>query len=139
MTATLRQSILMRAGYGQRTQRLVNRELGDTTAECCTACVEAVRMTRQPGTTPFNNPFVGRPLYKLQNGDVIRSFGSDETEHVLGDVTRNGRQVYVQWRDRPERELLQGAIALCVLRDSDLPNIPGAGLMAINGELVEMV
>ena len=105
----------------------------------CPACATAAETTQQPGTTPFNGPFVGRPLGKLADGDVIRSFGNDEAQHVLGDVTREGRRVFVHWRDRPSRESLTGAIALCMLRPQDLPSVPGAGLMPINGNLVEMV
>ena len=107
--------------------------------DCCAACKEAAEITAMPGTTPFNRPFVGRPLGKLVDGDVIRSFGNDEPRHILGDVTREGRKVFVHWRDRPSREPLAGAIAHCMLRPQDLPSVPGAGLMPINGELVEMV
>jgi hypothetical protein len=110
-----------------------------STSDCCTACAEAVAMTQQPGATPFNRPFVGRPLGKLVDGDVIRSFGYNEPQHILGDVTREGRELFVHWRDRASRESLSGAIALSVLRSDELPSVPGAGLMPINGELVEMV
>lgn len=111
----------------------------DHVSLCCSACSEAAEITQQPGTTPFNHPFVGRPLSKLADGDVIRSFGNDEPQHVLGDVTREGRELFVHWRDRASREPLGGAAALCVLRSDELPSVPGAGLMPINGELVEMV
>jgi hypothetical protein len=106
--------------------------------DCCPACALAAETTGQPGTTPFNQPFVGRSPRQLVQGDVVRSFGHNEPQHVLGDVTREGRKVFVQWRDRSVREPLTGAVALCVLRAEELPSVPGAGLMPINGQLVAM-
>lgn len=104
---------------------------------CCPACTEASVMTGQPGTTPFNRPFVGRPLYKLQDGDTIRSFGGN-APHFLGKVSGKRGAWMVKWSDRGAAEPLSGAIALCVLRTEELPKVRGAGLMPINGELVEM-
>jgi hypothetical protein len=83
---------------------------------CCTACAEAARITGRDEHDVLNRPFIGRPIGKLESGDVIRSFGYTEPEHVLGDVTREGRQVFVQWRDRSTREPLGGAIALTLRR-----------------------
>ena len=104
----------------------------------CPACAQAAVRTQQPGTTPFNQPFVGRPLNKLQHNDTIRSFGS-EYPHHLGTVTFENGKPCVLWDDRPTREPLTGAVALCMLREDELPSVPGAGLMPINSELVEMV
>lgn len=104
---------------------------------CCPACTEASVMTGQPGTTPFNRPFVGRPLYKLQDGDTVRSFGGD-APHFLGQVSGKRGAWFVKWSDRETEEPLAGAIALCVLRTEELPKVRGTGLMPINGELVEM-
>jgi hypothetical protein len=104
---------------------------------CCEACTEASVMTGQPGTTVFNGPFVGRSIGQLVHGDVIRT-PSSERPHVLGDVSVDEHGATVIWRDRTERESLTGAMALSVLRLEELPSVPGAGLMPINGELVEM-
>src|ERR1700750_1229584 len=101
---------------------------------CCEPCTEASVLTGQPGTTPFNGPFVGRSVGKLVHGDVIRTMGS-ERPHMLGDVSVHKNGASVIWRDRTERESLTGAIALSVLRLEELPLVPGAGLMPINGEL----
>lgn len=128
---TLRHTILMRASAARRQERLA-------VENCCDACKEAAETTGQRGFTPFDGPFVGRPIGKLVQGDVIRSFGGDGP-HVLGDVSVYSYGVTVVWRDRTERESLTGAIALCVLRTEELPTVRGAGLMPINGELVEMV
>lgn len=105
--------------------------------DCCAACQKASRTTKQPGTTPFNHPFVGRPLRDLRHNDFIRSMGP--APHHLGLVTRRGSDLLVEWDDRTYTEPLTGAIALCMLRQDELPAIPGAGLMPINGELLEMV
>jgi hypothetical protein len=109
----------------------------DTVSGCaCAACIKAAEITGQPGTTPFNGPFVGRPQNKLHMDDTVRSSGAGP--HVLGKLGWLHGQFTVKWDDRDCYEPLAGGMVVTLLRAGELPSVPGAGLMPINGELVEM-
>lgn len=104
-------------------------------ANCCPACKEATDLTGQLGLTPFDGPFVGCATRQLVHNDVIRTPGN--APHILGDVSVQGKVTTVVWRDRTERESI-GGHALRMIRTDELPKVRGAGLMPINGKLIEM-
>lgn len=84
---------------------------------CCPACAEAAIVTGRDEHDVINRPWLARPIAQLVTGDVLRSSGAGP--HVLGDVTREGRKAFVQWRDRDSRDELTGGIAFTLIRPAD--------------------